>query len=345
MQSDDLRFMQRALELAERGRGAVSPNPLVGCVIIYNGKIIGEGWHRQYGRAHAEVNAVNSVVNPSLLSESTCYVTLEPCSHQGKTPPCADMLVRHRLKRVVVAAKDSNPLVGGKGIAKLKAGGLEVIYGIAEAEARSLNVRFFTAMEKKRPYVLLKWAQTADGFTARKNYDSKWISNAQSRKLVHQWRADEDAILVGTNTAYYDNPRLNVRGITGSDPVRVVIDRQLRLDSGLHLFDKTQPTLCYNLKKHEDSNHLSYIRLPKEDFLGNLLADLLQRKIHSVLVEGGSFLLKRLIEKGLWDEARVFKSLTTFGEGIAAPQLTFEARECTAVADDQLSIYHNPEPK
>lgn len=345
MQSDDLRFMQRALELAERGRGTVSPNPMVGCLIVHDGHIIGEGWHQQYGQAHAEVNAVNSVEDQALLSKSTCYVTLEPCSHHGKTPPCADMLVRNRLKRVVVAAKDSNPLVGGQGIAKLEAGGVEVEFGVGEAEARSQNARFFTAMEKQRPFILLKWAETADGFIARKNFDSKWISNPQSRRLVHQWRADEDAIMVGTNTAHYDNPRLNVRGVSGTDPVRVVIDRQLRLDPSLHLFDGNQPTLCYNLKKDQEVGNLTYISLPEDNFLESLLADLHQRKIHSVLVEGGSFLLNQLIERDLWDEARVFKSQATFGEGIAAPKLSLPSQQRTTVADDQLSIYHNPEPK
>jgi len=344
MQSEDLLFMQRALALAEKGRGSVSPNPMVGCVIVHNGEIIGEGWHQQYGQAHAEVNAVASVANRALLAESTCYVTLEPCSHHGKTPPCADLLVKHQLKRVVVAVKDSNPLVGGKGIARLKAANIQVDYGLLEKEAYALNARFFTSIEKQRPFILLKWAQTADGFVARANYDSKWISNAQSRQLVHQWRADEDGIMVGTNTAHYDNPRLNVRGVEGNDPVRVVIDKSLKLSTDLNLFDGSQSTLCFNLSKQEDGDNLSYVRLPEAVFTEALFKELHERKIQSVLVEGGSYLLHQLLEKGLWDEARVFTSQARFEEGIQAPEISLTPTERLAVADDELTIYHNPEP-
>ena len=345
MQEQDRLYMQRALELAERGRGSVSPNPLVGCVIVHDGKIIGEGWHQNYGEAHAEVNAVDSVKDKSLLAESTCYVTLEPCSHYGKTPPCCDMLVRNQLKRVVIAVEDTHPLVMGRGIKRMQEGGIQVECGLMEKEARQLNARFFTAIEKQRPYIILKWARTADGFIARKNFDSKWISNSQSRQQMHQWRANEDAIMVGTNTAHYDNPRLNVRGLDGADPVRVVIDRSLRLSENLNLFDHHQPTICYNLLKDEQSNGLDYVKLPEVTFLEALFEDLKQRKIRSVLVEGGSQLLNGLIEKGLWDEARVFKSPTQFEEGIAAPELSLSESETLAVADDELNIYHNPEPK
>ena len=345
MQEQDRLYMQRALELAERGRGSVSPNPLVGCVIVHDGKIIGEGWHRKYGEAHAEVNAVNNVEDQSLLAESTCYVTLEPCSHHGKTPPCCDMLIGHGVKRVVIAAVDTNPLVGGQGIARMKAAGVEVDCGLLEKEARALNGRFFTVMEKGRPYILLKWAQTADGFIARKNYDSKWISSPQSRQQVHVWRAQEDAIMVATNTAHYDNPRLNVRGVEGDDPVRVVIDRQLRLNADLNLFDGQQPTLCYNLHKNESHENLDYVKLEKADFLPQLFKDLKQRKIGSVLVEGGTQLLNDLIAKGLWDEARVFTGPARFEEGIAAPKLSLSPTERLNIAEDELNIYHNPEPK
>ena len=199
-------YMQRALELAELGRGNVSPNPQVGCVIVYDDKIIGEGYHQKYGGPHAEVNAVNSVIDSEMLKKSTVYVTLEPCAHFGKTPPCANLLVEKQVKKVVIAATDSNPLVGGKGIEILKNAGIEVETGILEKEARKQNRRFFTQIEQKRPYVILKWAQTLDGFVARKDYSSKWISNSQSRQMVHKWRAEEDAILVGKNTALYDDP-------------------------------------------------------------------------------------------------------------------------------------------
>lgn len=341
MKAIDSQYMRRALDLAERGRGTVSPNPMVGCVIVHEQKIIGEGWHRLYGEGHAEVNAVGSVMDISLLPESTCYVTLEPCAHYGKTPPCADLLIKHRLKRVVVAVKDSNPLVGGKGIARMEQAGIQVDYGVLEAEARALNARFFTVIEKQRPYILLKWAQTADGFVARKNFDSKWISGKVSRQLVHQWRADEDAIMVGTNTARYDNPKLNVRGLKGSDPLRVVIDKDLKLPEDLQLFDGNQPTVCYNLIKTESYLNLDFVKLEKADFIGQLLTDLHQRKVQSVLVEGGSALLNSLITEGLWDEARVFQSGTSFGEGIAAPILPLGPSETFSVEKDNLRIYHH----
>lgn len=341
MEAIDSLYMQRALDLATKGRGATSPNPMVGCVIVHNEKIIGEGWHRQYGEGHAEVNAVASVADKTLLSQSTCYVTLEPCSHYGKTPPCADMLVSHCVKRVVVAVKDSNPLVGGKGISRMKNAGIQVDYGVLEEETRELNARFFTSIEKHRPYILLKWAQTTDGYVARKNFDSKWISGKASRQLVHQWRADEDAIMVGTNTAHYDDPKLNVRGVSGSDPLRVVIDRELRLDKGLQLFDGSQATVCYNSRKSESHKNLDYVKLPEENFLEQLFADLHKRKVQSVLVEGGATLLKTLIDKGLWDEARVFQSETLFGEGIAAPVLPMFPIEISEIENDQLSVYRN----
>lgn len=333
--------MQRALELAVLGRGSVSPNPMVGCVIVHQGKIIGEGWHQQYGEAHAEVNAVEAVEDKFLLSQSTVYVTLEPCAHYGQTPPCADMLVRHSVKRVVIGAVDSNPLVGGKGIEKLEKAGIAVSAGVLEAECRALNVRFFTAIEKQRPYIILKWAQTSDGFVARSNYDSKWISNEQSRQMVHQWRAEEDAILVGPNTAKYDNPQLNVRGVDGKDPVRVLIDRQLSVSNNLKLFDGSQATLVYNLIKNESNQHLEYVQLPAEDFITEMLNDLHQKKIQSIIVEGGSGILNAFIDEGLWDEARVFTSKKTFGEGIAAPKLQGEEIQKFDVKEDELIIIKN----
>ncbi|HKZ37838.1 MAG TPA: bifunctional diaminohydroxyphosphoribosylaminopyrimidine deaminase/5-amino-6-(5-phosphoribosylamino)uracil reductase RibD, partial [Chryseolinea sp.] len=245
-------FMLRAMELALLGSGLVSPNPLVGCVITYEGKIIGEGWHKKYGEPHAEVNAVNSVPDKRTLRESTVYVTLEPCAHFGKTPPCADLLIEHQIKKVVVANLDSNPLVAGEGIRKLRSSGIEVITGVLDKKGRALNKRFFTIMEKQRPYIILKWAETADGFVARKNFDSKWISDEYSRQLVHKWRAEEDAVLVGMRTAQLDNPELNVRNWSGRNPIRIVIDRFLKLNEKIHLFDGSQKTICYNVLKHEE---------------------------------------------------------------------------------------------
>lgn len=333
--------MQRALELAELGQGQVSPNPMVGCVIVYEGKVIGEGWHKKYGDWHAEVNAIAAVADQSLLSQSTAYVTLEPCAHFGKTPPCADLLIKHGLKRVVICNVDTNPLVGGKGIEKLQAAGIDVQTGVLESEGRQLNRRFFTFIEKKRPYVLLKWAQTADGFIARENYDSKWISNIHSRQLVHKWRVEEDAILVGTNTALYDNPRLNVREWSGWDPVRIVIDASLRLPFSLHLFDQSQPTLCYNFLKNESQEFVQYVKVnDPAKMIEEIGEDLYRRKIQSVMVEGGARLLQGFIEKEYWDEIRLFTASHVFGKGIESPSFKGKLVETQQLQGDRVDIYY-----
>lgn len=338
--------MTRALELAALGKGRVSPNPLVGCVIVHEGKIIGEGWHQKYGEAHAEINAVASVVNKELLKDATLFVNLEPCSHHGKTPPCADMLIHHKVKKVVIANVDSNPLVAGNGIKKLRAAEIEVVTGVKQKEGRALNRRFFTFIEKKRPYIILKWAETADGFVAHENYESKWISNDYSRQLAHRWRTEEDAVLVGTRTAHHDNPRLNVRDWSGRNPTRIVIDRFLRLSDKLNLFDRSQSTLCYNLLKHEEHDNLKLIRLEEENFFANLFHDLYNREIQSVMVEGGSQTLQMCLDGGWWDEARIFRSHRAFGKGIAAPLLRGTHMKDTPIMDDLLSIYEKePEVK
>jgi diaminohydroxyphosphoribosylaminopyrimidine deaminase/5-amino-6-(5-phosphoribosylamino)uracil reductase len=321
LQYSDETFMHRAIDLARLGAGKVSPNPLVGCVIVHDNKIIGEGWHQQYGEAHAEVNAINSVADRSLIKESTLYVSLEPCSHFGKTPPCADLIIRMQAKRVVIANVDTNPLVGGSGIKKLKEANIEVRTGVLEAEGRELNKRFFTSIEKQRPYIILKWAQTKDGYIARENFDSKWISSEVSRKLVHKWRSEEDAILVGTNTARHDNPKLNVRLWNGRDPVRVVIDKKLSLSKSLHLFDGTQPTICYNFERSEKESNLEFVKLQPDNFINLLVHDLHIRKIQSLIIEGGTQTLQTFIDAELWDEARVFTSPELFQAGIKSPIL------------------------
>lgn len=336
----DERFMQRALQLAAAGSGNVSPNPLVGCVIVHHGNIIGEGYHRQYGKAHAEVNALEDVADQTLLPESTAYVTLEPCSHVGKTPPCADLLISKKIKRVVVANLDTNPLVAGSGIKKLRDAGIEVTTGVLDKQGRLLNRRFFTFMEKQRPFVILKWAQTADGFVARDNYDSKWISSAHARQLVHQWRAEEDAILVGARTAMHDNPQLTVRDWSGRNPIRIVIDRYLRLSEKLHLFDRTHPTICYNLIKHEEHPNLRLMRIDEKNFVQEMLYDLYKQRIQSVIIEGGSTTINYFLDQGLWDEARVFTSTThRFGKGIAAPQLRARLVSAETISTDLLSLF------
>lgn len=340
--SADELFMQRALDLAQLSLGAVSPNPMVGCVIVHNNKIIGEGRHERYGAAHAEVNAVASVENPLLLSESTVYVNLEPCSHFGKTPPCADMLVKHRVKKVVIANTDPNPLVSGKGIEKLKAARIEVVTGILETQGRELNKRFFTFMEKKRPYLILKWAETSDGFIARENFDSKWISNEHSRKLVHKWRSEEDAVLVGTGTALHDNPALTVRDWAGRNPVRIVIDRFGKLPQTLALFDGSQHTICYTTHRDESAKNPEFVKLPETDFITAMLDDLFKRNIQSVIIEGGATTLSQFIRERLWDEARIFTSPEQFGSGIAAPKITGNLISRESVFTDTLAIYRNP---
>jgi len=334
--------MQRALQLARLGLGVVSPNPMVGCLVVHQGKIIGEGYHKKYGGAHAEVEAINQVEDKDLLKKSTVYVTLEPCSHQGKTPPCAPMLANYQIPQVVIASIDVNPLVSGNGVMMLQQSGVVVKSGLLKKEADQLNKRFNTYFTLKRPYITLKWAQTADGFIARENFDSKWISNEFSRMLVHKWRTEEDAIMVGTNTVQYDNPQLNVRNWEGRNPVRVIIDRNLRLSSQLNIYDQSIPTLIYNCHKNDRLQHLQLIKLEEAHFFKNLFTDLHQRKIQSVLIEGGAATIKQCIELNFWDEARVFTGKQIFNTGIKAPYLqNFQLLDLEMLFDDQLSIYKN----
>lgn len=340
--SEEEKYMTRALELAETGRGSVSPNPMVGCVIVRDNQIIGEGWHRRFGEAHAEVNAVNSVQDKSLLAGADVYVSLEPCAHYGKTPPCADLLAGLPLKRVIVAIQDPNPVVAGKGITKIKSAGIEVVEGVLEYEAAQLNRRFLTMIKQQRPYIILKWAQTADGFIARKDGSSKWISNDLSRKLVHKWRSEEDAILVGRKTAEVDNPRLNTREWKGKDPLRIVIDSQCKLPPDLYLFDQSGETLIYNCHKNAEEGKNKFIKLNgSEGFLEEMMQDLYQKKTQSVLVEGGTMILQSFLRQHLWDEIRLFKSRTRFGNGIQAPAVFLEADEVHSIEDDNLEIFYN----
>lgn len=331
-------YMRRSLELAKNGGGLVSPNPLVGCVIVHDGRIVGEGWHKKYGEAHAEVNAIASVGDQSIFKQSTLYVNLEPCSHTGKTPPCARLIIEHGMQKVVVANHDINPLVSGNGISMLRGAGITVITDILSKEGLALNNRFFTYMEKKRPRIILKWAETSDGFIAKKNNDSRWISNVYSRQLVHKWRSEEDAVLVGSGTAWHDNPALNVRDWTGRDPIRVVIDRHLKLGANQHLFNRRQKTICYNLLKDEAYENLTYVRLKSENFLHSLIQHLYKQGIQSVIVEGGGKILTSFIESGLWDEARVFLSPQQLGEGVPAPPISGVLQEIRKLDDDWLRI-------
>jgi len=343
-------FMRRALELATLGRGRVSPNPMVGCVIVHDlnggtGRILGEGWHQRYGEAHAERNAIGAVqaADEHLLPYSTAYVTLEPCSHYGKQPPCANLLIEKRIGRVVCCNDDPNPLVAGQGFAKLCEASIPVETGLLAKAGRELNARFFTFMERQRPYIILKWAETNDGFIGGEGSKPLQISSPLARRLVHKWRSEEDAIMIGTNTARADNPRLNVRlwpGETGRNPTRIVIDRQLQLSPALYLFDDSQPTLVYNLLKTETTGQTHYVQLNcEEPFLPQLLTDLYERRIQSVLVEGGTTLLNSFIDAGLWDEMRVLRNPMMAGSGVVAPRVRGRLTNRTMIGEDEWSTY------
>lgn len=321
MQMDEL-YMQRCIELARLGEGYVAPNPMVGAVIVLDNKIIGEGYHRLYGQAHAEVNAVNSVENKSLLKDSTIYVSLEPCVHFGKTPPCADLLVTHQFKRVVIGCQDTFSEVSGKGIQKLKDSGIDVTVGVLEKECRELNKRFFTFHEQKRPYIILKWAQTQDGFLDRIRTNSEkeinWISASETKTLVHKWRSQEQAILVGKNTILNDNPSLTVRDYVGKNPIRIVLDSQPTLNLTSDVFNDEAETLVLNLKKDEVSGSVEWIKLSVMT-VETILETLYQKNIQSVFIEGGASVLSSFIENDIWDEARIIVGNTFFKKGVEAP--------------------------
>jgi diaminohydroxyphosphoribosylaminopyrimidine deaminase / 5-amino-6-(5-phosphoribosylamino)uracil reductase len=343
MTSADELYMCRALDLAGLGQKRVAPNPLVGCVIAHDGQVISEGWHQFFGGPHAEVNAVNAVKDQSLLPKSTLYVTLEPCSHFGKTPPCADFLLRHGIRKVMICNTDPNPLVAGRGIRKLLDGGCEVHTGVLEERGLQLNRRFFTFHQRQRPYISLKWAETADGFIAKPEFRQTWITQPLARKLVHKWRTEEKAIMVGTHTARHDNPRLDARDWTGDSPLRIVIDRQLALPDDLHLFDRSIPTIVYNCQHEGKEDNLEYALLQQEeDLIVQVMDDLYRRNVQSVLIEGGTVLLQSCLRSGLWDEARVFRSAIVFGEGIKAPTLGLEKLKAQhTIGGDQLLIFQN----
>ena len=324
LSADEL-FMSRCVSLANLGAGYVAPNPMVGAVLVHEGRIIGEGYHRQYGHAHAEVNCIDSVraEDLTLISRSKLYVSLEPCSHHGKTPPCADLIIRHKIPEVVIGCRDPFPAVNGKGIEKLKEAGISIRLGILETACRDLNKRFFLFQSAKRPYIVLKWAQSADGFIARSDHSRTFISNEFTNRLVHQWRSEEAAILVGTNTALHDDPELTARHGGGHHPLRLVFDGKLRLPNTLRLFDQKTGTIVFNQIRDEEKTNLRYYRIDSSDhFLDEILAALHHLKIQSVLVEGGAQTIRAFIEKGFWDEARIITNEQFFlGEGISAPRL------------------------
>lgn len=336
--------MNRCVELAAMGAGYVAPNPMVGAVLVYEDRIIGEGYHRKYGQAHAEVNCINSVAEPDLISKSTLYVSLEPCVHFGKTPPCTDLVIKHKIPRVVIGCRDSFDAVDGRGIEKLRSAGIDVTVNVLEDECRELNKRFFTFHEKKRPYIILKWAETADKMIGSGNAERLMISNEITNKLVHKWRSEEAAILAGTNTALMDDPALTTRNWPGNSPIRIVIDRKLSLPPDLKLFDGSVPTIVFNCVKQDESANVKYVKLKSEDnLLPELLQQLYESNIQSVLVEGGSKLLQSFINNNLWDEARVImNTVLRTGTGIAAPVMNDPVIATEQqIQNDHISFFRN----
>jgi diaminohydroxyphosphoribosylaminopyrimidine deaminase/5-amino-6-(5-phosphoribosylamino)uracil reductase len=335
-------FMQRCLELAQKGVGLVSSNPMVGCVIVYEGEIIGEGFHQKYGEAHAEVNAINSITDKSLLNKSTLYVNLEPCAHFGKTPPCSNLIIENKIPKVVIGCVDSFSEVFGKGIEKMINEGIEVIVGMLEKESRELNKRFFTFHEKNRPYVILKWAESKDGFIAPNNQNKPfWMTSSESKKLVHQWRREEDAILVGRITAQKDNPFLTVREVQEENPIRIVIDKNLKLSSGLNLFDSNAKTLIFNTIKNDETNSNIFIKTSFTNLVLNVLKELHKQNIQSVIIEGGTITLQSFIDAKLWDEARIFTTNKELNDGVKSPNIEGKMLFETVLEGDKLEIIKN----
>ncbi len=327
-------YIKRCIELAKNGLGTTYPNPLVGSVIVYNNEIIGEGWHRKSGEPHAEVNAINSVKDKSLLSKSTIYVSLEPCSHFGKTPPCCDLIIANKIPNVVIGTIDPFAKVAGTGIKKLIEAGKNVTVGILEDECNELNKRFFTFHNKKRPYIILKWAESEDGFIAPITKDKKepvWITNEFSRQLVHKWRSEEQAILVGTNTVIEDNPSLTTRDWSGNHPIRIVLDQNNRISKESHIFDNQVKSITIT---KENINFNNNIALEITDFLYN-------EGIQSVIIEGGRQTLQTFIEANIWDEARVFRGEIYFKSGTKAPTISGENSKKEKILNDELLTFFN----
>jgi diaminohydroxyphosphoribosylaminopyrimidine deaminase / 5-amino-6-(5-phosphoribosylamino)uracil reductase len=364
-QPEHEKYMRRCLDLALQAGGAVAPNPMVGSVLVHENLVIGEGHHRSFGHAHAEVNAIHSVKRIELLKGSTLYVNLEPCSHHGKTPPCTDLLIKHNIPKIVIGVTDPNPLVSGRGIELLRKAGAELIAGVLENECREINRRFFTWHIKKRPYIILKWARSADGFIdferpAIAPVGPNWITSQTARILVHKWRTEEQAILVGTNTVIKDNPRLNVRDWSGKNPLRVVIDRELKLGIQYNVFDNSQETLVFTGKDlspamapgageakgiskfqggSEATGKIRYARISFDDTAENQMLDILYREnIQSLIVEGGAYTLNRFIEKDLWDEARIFTGPVFFRGGIKSPEITGGSVSINTIGNSQLQV-------
>jgi diaminohydroxyphosphoribosylaminopyrimidine deaminase/5-amino-6-(5-phosphoribosylamino)uracil reductase len=336
-------YMRRCIELAQLGMGNVAPNPLVGSVIVHDELIIGEGYHEKYGDAHAEVNAINTVKNKELLSESTIYINLEPCSHFGKTPACVDLILKHNFKRVVIGSKDPYHEVAGNGIKKLEAAKIETKVGVLEKECLELNKRFFTFHQKKRPYVILKWAQTKDGFIDKKRESNaekgiNWISSTETQTLVHHWRSQEQAILVGRKTIETDNPSLTVREIEGNNPIRIIIDSQLAIPKSASIFSDHVETIIFNRLKNAKEKNIQFYKIDAID-TKEILNALYQLGIQSVFIEGGSRTLQYFLINQVWDEARVIVGNTDFKEGVKAPIIQSVPKFYQEFSTDKIYYY------
>ena len=338
--------MLRCLELAKLGEGHTSPNPMVGCVIVYEDKIIGEGFHQRYGDPHAEVNAIRSVKDSSLLQHSTLYVSLEPCSHYGKTPPCSDLIIGKKIPHVVIATTDPNPEVSGRGIQKLQLAGCCTEVGILEHESRELNRRFFTFFNKKRPYIILKWAQTTDGFIDSARYAGEeakptWITSETTRVTVHKQRSTENAILIGTETAIKDNPSLTLRDWFGNQPSRIVVDIKNRLPEESKLFNGEAQTYTVSAEAYADNRKTILIQVSSRDYIPTLLNFLFESNIQSLIVEGGTKTLNYFLETGFWDEAHVYTGNKQFGDGVNAPDFNSSILFSEKFHESKLDVYRN----
>ena len=335
-------FIRKCINLALKGIGNVSPNPMVGCVIVYENNIIGQGFHKEFGFKHAEVNAIESVSKKELLEKSTLYVNLEPCAHYGKTPPCCNMIIEYKIPRVVIGCVDSFSKVAGKGITKMKNAGIEVIVGVLELESRKLNKRFFTYHENKRPYIILKWAESKDRFIAPKDQKEPfWMTSDKSKKIVHKWRANEDSILIGRVTAEKDNPLLTVRLVKGKNPIRIVIDKELRLSEDLNIFNTEAETIIFNALESKKKYSNNFVKINYKLLIYNILKELHKQNIQSIIVEGGRETLQSFINTNKWDEARVFSTNKKIKNGIKAPKIDGRVSSIEKIDEDLLKTIIN----
>ena len=334
-------FIDKCIRLARKGALDVSPNPMVGCVIVNDGEIIGEGYHKEYGKNHAEVNAINSVKDKSVLKNSILYVNLEPCCHHGKTPPCTDLIIKYNIPKVVIGCIDTFSKVSGQGIKKLKDNSVEVIYGVLEKDCIELNKRFFCYHIKKRPYIILKWAKSKDNFIAPINQEKPfWMTCEKSKKLVHSWRAEEDAILVGRKTVVADNPSLTVRMCEGKNPIRIVIDKELSLNEKSNVFDDQAETIVINNIKSTKVDKTTYLKADFNNLNQDILNQLYNRDILSLIIEGGAITINSFIEKNLYDEIRVFTTDKILKKGINSPELPdINLIETSIINNDKLEVY------